>query len=54
MANDEADENVLVNPKDDWLTQESVVTEGVQKCVGGQKLDSILNMAGNQHIFMEY
>ena len=46
MANDEADVNVLVNPKDDWLAQESAVTEAVQKHLGVQKFDSILNMAG--------
>ena len=46
-ANDEADANVLVNPKDDWLVQEVAVTEAVQKHLGGQKLDSVLNMAGN-------
>lgn len=45
-ANDEADVNVLVNPKDEWLTQESVVTQAIQKHVGSQKVDSILNMAG--------
>ena len=46
-ANDEADVNVLVNPKDEWLVQELAVTEAVQKHLGGQKLDSVLNMAGN-------
>ena len=46
MANDAADANVLVNPKDDWLVQDLAVTEGVQKHLGGQKLDSVLNMAG--------
>lgn len=48
-ANDEADANVLVNPKDDWLTQETVVTDAVQKLLGdagAKKLDSVLNMAG--------
>ena len=47
MANDEADVNVTVNPKEDWVTQEAQVTEGVQKHLGTQKLDSVLNMAGN-------
>ena len=46
MANDEADVNVTVNPKEDWVTQEAQVTEGVQKHLGTQKLDSVLNMAG--------
>jgi len=45
-ANDEADANVLVNPKDDWLVQELTVAEAVQKHLGGHKLDSVLNMAG--------
>jgi len=46
MANDHADANVLVNPKDDWLAQEVFVTAEVQKLLGVQKLDSVLNMAG--------
>jgi len=45
-ANEEADVNVAVNPKDDWVTQEAAVTEGVKKHLGTQKLDSVLNMAG--------
>ena len=49
-ANDEADVNVLVNPKDDWLVQELAVTEAVQKHLGGQKLDSVLNMAGDYQV----
>ena len=52
-ANDEADVNVLVNPKDEWLTQESVVTQAIQKHVGSQKVDSILNMAGNKNCLLK-
>ena len=52
-ANDEADVNVLVNPKDEWLTQESVVTQAIQKYVGSQKVDSILNMAGNKNCLLK-
>ena len=37
---------MTVNPKDDWVTQEAAVTEGVKKHLGPQKLDSVLNMAG--------
>ena len=45
--NDEADENVLVNPKDDWMTQETVILEQVGKLIKSDgKLDAILNMAG--------
>ena len=46
MANDQSDANVLVNPKDDWLAQEVFVTAEVQKLLGVQKVDSVLNMAG--------
>lgn len=45
-ANEEACENVLVNPKDDWTTQEAFVCGEVDKKVGEGKVDAILNMAG--------
>lgn len=46
-ANEEANENVLVNPNDDWCTQENAVKTQVQKVLGGEsKVEAILNMAG--------
>ena len=46
-ANDEADKNVLVNPSDDWLKQESFILEQVSSLMqSGSVFDSILNMAG--------
>ena len=46
-ANDEANENVLVNPNDDWCTQEASVKAAVGNLLGKDtKLEAILNMAG--------
>lgn len=45
-ANDEADYNVLVDPSDDWVTQESKVLENVGKHISDKKVDAIINMAG--------
>ena len=45
--NANADANVLVNPNDDWLKQESFVKDGVAQHLGQDKIDAVLNMAGN-------
>jgi len=46
--NDEADENVVVDisPDAQWTGQEQDITEKVGKIVDGQKLDSVINVAG--------
>eukprot|EP00095_Tigriopus_kingsejongensis_P012096 maker-scaffold702_size109376-snap-gene-0.22 protein:Tk12096 transcript:maker-scaffold702_size109376-snap-gene-0.22-mRNA-1 annotation:"dihydropteridine reductase" len=46
QANEEANENVLVDPKIDWMSQEALVTGEVQKKLGEDKVDAIINMAG--------
>jgi len=46
FANDTADENVTVDPKDDVVVQEQKILESVGKLLGAEKLDAILNMAG--------
>ena len=46
FANDTADENVTVDPKDDVVVQEQKILESVGKLHGAEKLDAILNMAG--------
>ena len=46
-ANEDADSNVIVDPNDDWTTQESKVLEQVAKSLGDNKVDAIINMAGN-------
>jgi hypothetical protein len=45
--NSNADANVLVNPSDGWLEQESYVKDGVAQHLGQDKIDAVLNMAGN-------
>lgn len=45
-ANEEANENVLVNPEDSWGQQETAVTEAVAKHLASDKVEAILNMAG--------
>ena len=46
-GNELADVNVIVDPNDDWLTQEQYVTSNVEKHLSSeQKLNSIINMAG--------
>ena len=45
--NESADANVLVNPSDDWCKQETSVRENVAKHLGQEKIDAVLNMAGN-------
>jgi len=37
---------VLVNPKDDWPTQETSVLSGVNEATSATKLDAVINMAG--------
>lgn len=45
--NEEANENVIVNPDDDWRAQETFVAAEVAKRLpGALKVDAILNMAG--------
>lgn len=44
--NSNADANVLVNPSDGWLEQESYVKDGVAQHLGQDKIDAVLNMAG--------
>jgi len=45
-ANSEADHNVLVDLKADWVGQEAGVVEGVEATLGSNKLDAVINMAG--------
>lgn len=45
-TNDHADVNVIVNPSDDWVKQESMVRSGVAEHLGQDKVDAVLNMAG--------
>jgi len=45
-GNDQADTNVLVNPNDSWLEQETKVCEAVAGLLVDQKVDAIINMAG--------
>lgn len=47
-ANDHADENVIVDvsPDAQWTGQEQAITDQVGKLVDGQKLDSVINVAG--------
>ena len=46
FANDTADINVTVDPKDDVIVQEQKILESVGRLLGAEKLDAILNMAG--------
>ena len=47
-GNEEADVNVIVDPNIDWHSQEQHVVSSVEKHLPNeQKLDSIINMAGN-------
>ena len=46
FANDTADKNVTVDPKDDVIVQEQKILESVGRLLGAEKLDAILNMAG--------
>ena len=45
-TNDHADVNVLVDPRDDWVKQESTVRNEVARHLGQEKIDAILNIAG--------
>merc|ERR1712107_692000 len=45
-GNEEADVNVLVNPDDDWTTQETKVCEAVASKLAENKVDAVINMAG--------
>jgi len=45
--NDEADANIIVDPNSDWLSQEEIVVNQLEKYLSNeQKLDSVINMAG--------
>ena len=52
FANDTADENVTVDPKDDVVVQEQKILESVGRLLGAEKLDAILNMAGKILIWL--
>lgn len=45
-ANAEADHNVLVDLKADWVGQEGGVVAGVEAAIANNKLDAVINMAG--------
>merc|ERR1712227_947080 len=45
-GNEEADVNVLVNPDDDWTTQETKVCEAVASKLQENEVEAIINMAG--------
>ena len=45
-GNDQADNNVLVNPNDSWKDQEVSVSKAVADMLVEQKVDAIINMAG--------
>ena len=56
-SNDEANENVIVNPNDTWVDQEKFVQNEVTKVLGGQgeKIEAVVNMAGKlslKHFFL--
>lgn len=46
VANEEANENVLVKPGDSWQDQERAALEQVDKVLAGDKLDAIVCVAG--------
>ncbi len=48
VANDEADENILVDPKQEWQQQQDHVTSEVKRLFKGgeEKLNAVLNVAG--------
>merc|ERR1739844_161229 len=45
-GNDQADNNVLVNPNDSWTDQEISVCKSVSELLTDKKVDAIINMAG--------
>ena len=45
-ASEEADKSILVNPNDDWLAQEKQVCASVEETLTGNKVEAIINMAG--------
>lgn len=45
-GNDQADNNVLVNPNDSWTDQEISVCKSVAELLTDKKVDAIINMAG--------
>jgi hypothetical protein len=45
-SNDSADANVIVDSSLDWGKQEELVCGEVDKILKGEKLEAILNMAG--------
>ena len=48
FANDTADINVTVDPKDDVTVQEQKILQQVETALQSTKLDAIFNMAGEQ------
>lgn len=46
VASDDADANIIVDPKADWTTQEELVVSELGKAVAADKLDAVLNVAG--------
>lgn len=46
QPNEEANENVLVDPKLDWVLQDALVLTEMEKKIGTEKVDAIINMAG--------
>uniref|UniRef100_A0A2I9LNX5 Dihydropteridine reductase n=1 Tax=Centruroides hentzi TaxID=88313 RepID=A0A2I9LNX5_9SCOR len=45
-ANDEANENVVVKPSNNWTDQENEVVSGVEKMLNGEKVDAVICVAG--------
>ncbi|KAI1716993.1 short chain dehydrogenase domain-containing protein [Ditylenchus destructor] len=46
VKNDSADANILVDPTNCWIEQESRVLKGVEQSIGSEKLDAVLCVAG--------
>lgn len=54
QPNEEANENVLVDPKLDWVLQDALVLTEMEKKIGTEKVDAIINMAGKLTNFLTH
>ncbi|KAK8397077.1 hypothetical protein O3P69_005204 [Scylla paramamosain] len=46
VKNEDADSSVVVAKEDNWATQTTTVIEGLKACLGDEKVDAIINVAG--------